>query len=232
MSGDNKKKTFIGELFKQYRLYECEDINGDKINSFWKRNKRIMLCSVLSMVLTLFTPGGLTQDFVSLASTILSILVGLFLTTLIFALDKFYTPSKKQIEDYEISLTEKEIDRDIGLSIKPIEEVTTRKNTWEKQAYYFSKQFVYMTGANIVFAIWSILLLLINTLFFEFLSVNPMAYTFEISNWSNVISFIHILATILLRFGIIYLILIVLYNTIYVVSSMVNYMTAKIERTQ
>ena len=51
-------------------------------------------------------PAGYNNDFLQLGASILAILIGLFLTALVFALDKFYIPPRKKDGDYRVETTE------------------------------------------------------------------------------------------------------------------------------
>lgn len=114
-----KKDNFFTLLMKGARESESININNRK-KGFWKRNTRIIVCTLLSLILVIITKSGFSNDFVSFISTVLSIFVGLFITALIFALDRFYEPINYGINEYNVSITENEQHRDLGLAIEQI----------------------------------------------------------------------------------------------------------------
>ena len=67
-------------------------------------NARLLLSYPLSFIVLLTLPEGYNNDFLQLGASILAILIGLFLTALVFALDKFYIPSKKKNGDFKLDL--------------------------------------------------------------------------------------------------------------------------------
>ena len=229
----SKKKGFFSHLAKEARRYECFDINAEEKKTFYSRRKRPIICFIVSVVLAWLTKTGFSNEFVSFLATMLSIFIGLFSTTLVFALDKFYVTIEDKVRDFSISMTESEKERDILLSVEEIEDLNSRQNLWKKQAYNYVKQFTYIIGYNIVLSIIALTLISLNTLFLDLVNIDIFNYTFYTQNLElgNIVSFFHVAFVILQRFFIFYCTLSVLYNTLYAVSSMINFMIAKIDRT-
>lgn len=96
------RDTFIRNLYRKAREYEVLDINNSR-KSFIRRNGRYMLSTLVALIVLFTLPCGYTQEFLQLASTILSIFIGLLLTVLVFALDKFYGPDRLGAKDIALA---------------------------------------------------------------------------------------------------------------------------------
>jgi hypothetical protein len=198
---------YLKLLQKEANCLERTDINGSVHNSFCaKYSLRIIFASLAGILICLLTEG-FSESFVSYASTVLSILVGLFITALIFCLDKFYTPQDLQNAD-------------------------SRTKLWDKQAYNYTKKFTFITGYNIVLCIFTLVLLALSALFKEEMSINIFKLESLLQNitWDSVKLFFLACVMIVQRFFVLYWIFKVIYNTLFIVSSMVQYMTIKIDR--
>lgn len=99
----NKNSSFIYFVYSKARESETMDINNRR-RPFIQRNARLLLSYPLSFIVLLTLPEGYNNDFLQLGASILAILIGLFLTALVFALDKFYIPSKKKNGDFKLDL--------------------------------------------------------------------------------------------------------------------------------
>jgi len=228
----HKKQSFLKDLKTKAKEYESFDINARKEQSFWKRNQRSGILFFVSSALVCFLDKGFNQDFISFSSTVLSILIGLFITALIFALDKFYEPIEENVRDLDIIITESEETKDYKMSIKNVLDLNSQKKLWNIQAYNFIKKFTYLTGYNIVLSIYTLLLLSLNTLFSNLMQANIYDYHFDIVfiDIESIGNLFIVIFLIIQRFLVIYWILKIFSNTLFVISSMVNFMTAKIDR--
>lgn len=224
------KNTFIGDLFSKSREYEKKGIDGN-VMPFFKRNARRIICSSFSIILVLFCSEGFSKDFLNVTSTVFSILIGLFITVLVFALDKFYEPKEDKTNDFNIQLTDGEIERDVELSISSVHSLSSIEKTTLKTDYNFTKIFSYLIGKNIILSIFTVSLILLNVLFYDFFQLDFYLYSFS---WGCdidlVLNFLLILFHIVFRYFVFYWMLSVFYNTIFVISGLVNFMTIKIDR--
>jgi hypothetical protein len=187
--------------------YERTDINGVVSDSFFTRNARRIYCSVISLVLVYLLRQGFSDAFISYTSTILSILIGLFITAMIFSFDKFY----------------QKIDTKTA---------TAKEKLRDTQAYNYSKQFAYITGYNIVLSIFTLVILSLSTLFDELMRKNIFLYQFDINNinQTTLLNFFIMCFVLIQRFLVLYWLTSVMYNTLFLVSSMVQFMIIKIEK--
>jgi hypothetical protein len=147
--------------------------------------------------------NGFPENFVDYMSNALSILIGLFSTAIIFSFDKFY--EKKDLS--KASSTEKVIDR---------------------QSYNYTKQFVYITGYSIILCAFTLVFLSFSSLFSSLANINIFDYYFDLhgSIWIAIL----IPLVLLQRFLILYWLSSIVYNTLFVISSLVKYMTLKMDR--
>jgi hypothetical protein len=187
--------------------FERTDLNGKVATSFWLKNTRRIVCMSLSIGLVIFIEDGFSSNFISYASTVLSVLIGLFISAMIFSFDKFY----KRIDLSTANATEK---------------------LWDTQSYNYSKQFAYITGYNIVMSIFAIALLTISALFEKPMSINLHNYVFTFDEFSkeSILTFVFLSLITIQRVLILYWTACVMYNTLFLVSSMVKFMTLKLDR--
>jgi len=188
--------------------FERTDINGSVDETFRAKYLVKLVFGTISGILVYLLKDGFSSDFVSYASSVLSILVGLFITALIFSFDKFY-----QSQD----------NLDTADSISKL---------WDKQAYNYAKKFAYITSYTIVLSIFTLVLLAVNALFKEATSLNILSLRldFDNININSLKLFCIALFLIIQRFFVLYWLLKIMYNTLFIVSSMVQYMTTKIDR--
>lgn len=130
---------YLINLRAEAHRFERTDINNYVSKTFWGRNQRRIICLVPSLGLFFLLAEGFTSDFVSYASTALSILIGLFTTAIIFILDKYYPISN--------------------------EHPNSQQKLWDKQAFNYTKQFAFITGYNIVLCVYALVLLSFSALF-------------------------------------------------------------------
>lgn len=201
---------YLKILKRQASQFERTNINNVVDTSFLAKYLVKTVFISISLILVFLLKNGFSSSFVSYISSVLSILVGLFITALIFSFDKFYEPGKEENPNSRIKL-------------------------WETQAYNYAKKFAYITSYTIVLSIFTLVLTSLSALFEKETQLN----FFELSFCSECISFgefgwLKLFANALLvaiqRFFVLYWLLRIMYNTLFIVGSMVQYMTAKIDR--
>ncbi len=224
------KNTFIGYIFFKSRELEKLDINNKK-KSFIKRNFRYLFSIVVSFLLVFTITSGYSNDFLQLSASILSILIGLFITALVFALDKFYIPRNNNVGDYNVEIKEKEETKNIEISIDKITNENANDKLWQKQSLYYVQKFNVLVGKSVIVGVMALALICINVIFLDFFSIDISDYelTHKITS-ETVLSFITILVVVIVRFIICYFMIEVFYNTINIISSMVNFMSVRIKK--
>ena len=224
------KNTFIGYIFFKSRELEKLDINNKK-KTFIKRNFRYLFSIVVYFLLVFTIKSGYSNDFLQLSASILSILIGLFITALVFALDKFYIPRNNNVGDYNVEIKEKEETKNIEISIDKITNDNANDKLWQKQSLYYVQKFNVLVGKSVIVGVMALALICINVIFLDFFSVDISDYklTHKITS-ETVLSFITILVVVIVRFIICYFMIEVFYNTINIISSMVNFMSVRIKK--
>lgn len=217
---DETYKTFLGYIYGEARKSEIQDINGN-IKSFVFKNCRIILGIIISTVLLIVVPKGYDDSFLQLVTTIVSIFIGLFLTTLVFALDKFYKPNHCKIGDYSLEILHKEQLSKYELSLDEIKHLNAQEKNFQKQSYRYLKQFVVLIGKCVVVSIWTLVLVCLYVMFSDFFRIDICEYVC-MKNW-----LIRIPIVVVVRFMISYYIVEIFYDTVKIISSMVNFMMAK-----
>lgn len=225
----NIEHSFIHFVYSKARESESLDINNQR-KSFVRRNGRFLLAYPLTVFVLFSLSEGYNNEFLQLGASILAILIGLFLTALVFALDKFYMPPKKRSGDYKLDLAENEQTRNIEVSIDEVVFENAREKLWQKQSFYYVQKFNVLVGKSVIVGIWALALICINVMYFEFFRVNIADYTFVPITIPSILTFGKILLIIIVRFLICYYMIEVFYNTIRIISSMVNYMSVRIKK--
>lgn len=225
----NIEHSFIHFVYSKARESETLDINN-KRKSFVYRNGRYLLALPLSIIILLTLPAGYNNEFLQLGASVIAIFIGLFLTALVFALDKFYIPRKKKGKDYKLDLTENGQSRNVEVSIDEILFENAQEKNWHKQSLYYVQKFNVLVGKSVLVGIWALALISINVLYFEFFRVDIADYTFVPITIPSILTFGKILFIIIVRFLICYYMIEVFYNTIRIISSMVNFMSVRIKR--
>jgi hypothetical protein len=205
-----KLSKYLKLLRKEASRLERTDINNDVDESLAAKYLIKIIFMIISGILVYWLSTGFSELFISFVSSVLSILVGLFITALIFSFDKFYEPNNIENPDSRIKL-------------------------WDKQAYNYAKKFAYITSYTIVLSIFTLVLLVISALFQIETQINLAELQFCIdcikpSNYSAIKLFGLASFVLLQRFLVLYWLLKIMYNTLFIVSSMVQYMTTKIDR--
>lgn len=225
----NIEHSFIHFVYSKARESETLDINNQK-KSFLCRNCRFLLAYPLTIFVLFSLSEGYNNEFLQLGASILSILIGLFLTALVFALDKFYIPPKKKSGDYKLDFTENEQIRNIEISIDEVVFENAREKLWQKQSFYYVQKFNVLVGKSVLVSIWALVLICINVMYSSFFSVNLANYTTAPITLQSFLIFLKLLSVITVRFLICYFMIEVFYNTIGIISSMVNFMSVRINK--
>ena len=193
-------------------------------------NARLLLSYPLSFIVLLTLPEGYNNDFLQLGASILAILIGLFLTALVFALDKFYIPSKKKNGDFKLDLKENNQTRNLELSINEIVYENAREKLWQKQSFYYVQKFNVLVGKSVIVGIWALVMICVYVMFFRFFATNIWDFTFVTITISSIMTFLKLLLISAVRFLISYYMIEMFYNTIRIISSMVNFMSIRVQR--
>ena len=225
----NKHSSFICFVYSKARESETLDIYNRR-KPFIRRNGRLLLSYPLSFIVLLTLPAGYNNDFLQLGASILAILIGLFLTALVFALDKFYIPPKKKDGDYRLETTENDQTRSIEISVEEIKYENALEKLWQKQSLYYVQQFNVLVGKNVIFGIWALALICTYVMYYNFFSVSLDDYAFVEITLPSIFLFLKLLLIIAGRFFICYFLIEMFYNTVRIISSMVNFMSIRIQR--
>jgi hypothetical protein len=205
-----KLSKYLIELRQNANRWERIDINGDEDASFGAKYLKKFIFFLISIVFTYKLNEGFPHFFVDFSSKTLAIIVGLFMTAIIFSFNKFYEPIKKE-EQEKADATEKLNDT---------------------QDFNYAKQFAYITSYNVVLCLFVLAALSLNTLFENSMSINLHQYDFNFKNIdiNSVLLFFKLSFIALQRFFILYWMLRILFSTLFSVSSMVKFMTTKLNR--
>ena len=202
-----KLTKYLVELRKEANRLKRTDINNKVDDTFYAKYFKIIIFLIICGISIIILNKGYNKEFLGYISSILSILVGLFITALIFSFDKFYDPIQE-------------------------ENPNSRTKLWDKQDYNYSKKFSYITAYTIVLSIFTLVMLVPNILFESFINLDLNSLTLQTKEISanSIKLFLKAFLIIIQRFIIAYWLLEILYNTLFIVSSMVQYMTTKIDR--
>ncbi len=225
----DKHSSFICFVYSKARESETLDINNRR-KPFIRRNGRLLLSYPLSFIVLISLPAGYNNDFLQLGASILAILIGLFLTALVFALDKFYIPSRKKDGDYRVETTENDQTRSIEISVEEIRYENALEKLWQKQSLYYVQQFNVLVGKNVIVGIWALALICTYVMYYNFFSVRLDDYSFVEITLPSIFLFLKLLLIIAGRFFICYFLIEMFYNTVRIISSMVNFMSIRIQR--
>lgn len=195
---------YLLDLRFNAKRFERTDVNGKEDVSFSGKYILNITCALISVIFVYLLRDGFSSSFVSFSSKTLAILIGLFMTAIIFSFNKFYERPTK-------------------------EELSSEEKLWDIQSYNYSKQFAYITSYNIVLCVFIIVALSFNTLFEKQMSVNFHEFHFNLQQISctTIWSFIKLSMVAFQRFIVLFWMQKVIYNTLFVVSSMVSFMNEK-----
>ena len=189
------------------------DINGFE-SAHWADVYGIkILLLIVSCIASWFLPKGFSEGFAAFGSSVFAIFVGLFVTSLIFSLDKFY--SKKLTKN-----------------------LNSTQKLHDDQENNQTKIFAYVTGWTIVLSLVVILLLSLSALFpkvtqldvFELTFVSPIESYADGKLRESIWLFVTVIFLVFQRLAVVYFSLRVMWNTAMIVVTMVDFMTAKMDR--
>lgn len=226
----NTATSFIGFIYSNYREFERKNIYNKEEKSFIKRNGRYIISFLFTTFVLLTLEKGYNNDFLELGASILSILIGLFLTTLVLAFDKIHISNKKEVADYKLEIKEKEEISDIEISINKIINETSRDKLWRKESIYYIQKFNILIGKSVIVGVWALALICLNVMYIDFFSINLHDYTFSLITMESICVFFKLLIVVVVRFLICYYMIEVFYNAIRIIGSMINYMSVRINK--
>ncbi|QBA22300.1 hypothetical protein EU348_14285 [Chryseobacterium indologenes] len=202
-----KLTKHIVTVIKEANKLKKIDVNNTPDKSFLTRFLIPSFHIVLTLLALYILEKGFSEKFIDFITSSLSILVGLFITALIFSFDKFYEQSQSK-------------------------NPTSREKLWDIQDFNYSKIYAYVTGYTIIISIFILILIVPNTLELYNMSfnLNDLQFSFKDINKESIKLFLKALLLFSQRFLVIYYLLEIVVNTLFVVSSMINHMRAKIER--
>ena len=223
------KNSFVHYVFSKARESETLDINN-RTKTFVQRNGRYLFAYPITFFVLCTLSEGFSNEFLQLGASILSIFIGLFLTALVFALDKFYIPTNNNLGDYKLGVNENEMNRNIEISIDKIESQNAQEKLWQKQSLYYVQKFNVLVGKSVIIGIWALALICLNVMYDSFFGEKLAKYTIAPITIHSFLLFLKLLLIIVVRFLICYFVIEVFYNTIGIISSMVNFMSVRIKK--
>ena|SRR5690554_5478641 len=197
-----KLSKYVKELYLKSFRYKRTDINGEIDKSCCSKYLMRLVFITISLIILFVVPKGYSNDFIEHISGILSILVGLFITTLIFSFEKFYT--KKKISN------------------------RFNERLKDTQDYNFTKIFTNLTSYTILLSILAIILVSLYTLFKEYFSLDISEVEFSLKDYDIKLT-LRVFIVSLVRIITFYSLLNILYNTVFVVVTMNHYMNNKLD---
>lgn len=200
-------------LFQEHNRLSKKDINGVDVTGWWNLNVIKLFIGVSSILIVVVKGGGFSSGFLDFVTSYLSILIGLFITALIFSFDKFY-------------------------EVKDTDEAEMIKNNaklriWDAQTYNYTKKFAFMTSQTIVISVFVLLIVALENLFPSLSNYNIRNYqllNYKEWNFEAIKLFVTGSVATVFRFLTIYWLLTIMTNTLYIVSGMVDYMIKKNDR--
>jgi len=228
------KNNAVFNLIRTAKKLERSNNSGVENTTFKSKYCKRIIFFTISITLVLLLGHGFPRDFNSYTANILSIFIGLFITSLIFSLDKFYSSTKRVNKQYDVSIRKKEEDsipRNLLMSFMDISDKSARETLKDTQSYNFTKKFAFITGYNIFLCVVTLAVLSIGVIFESQFNINIYDYSFKKYDLtiSDFINFIHVGAVLLQRIVVLYLFLNILYTTTYIVTRMTKYMTTKMD---
>lgn len=180
------------------RAHQLErvDINGKEIKPS-KLYFRWFLFAFFTSLLFFASINGFSERLMEYCVSALSILIGLFITILVFVSEKI--PNKKGVD----------------------EESSAKERASDMQLYNFYKQFSFMIGRTTILSVYC--LIVVFFLIQIGVSYNPFDYSFVSKiNTESVRLFFKILINMTFRILFIYWMIRIFYNTLFAVSSLTN----------
>lgn len=180
------------------RAHQLErvDINGKEIKPS-KLYFRWFLFAFFTSLLFFASINGFSERLMEYCVSALSILIGLFITILVFVSEKI--PNKKGVD----------------------EESSAKERASDMQLYNFYKQFSFMIGRTTILSVYC--LIVVFFLIQIGVSYNPFNYSFASKiNAESLCLFIKLLINMTLRILFIYWMIRIFYNTLFAVSSLTS----------
>lgn len=187
---------YLNTVREKAHYYERVDINGKETKPS-KLYFRWFLFAFFTILLLFISINGFSERLLEYCVSALSILIGLFITILVFVSEKI--PNKKEND---------------GTS-------SAKKRANDIQLYNFYKQFSFMIGRTTILCVYC--LIVIFFLIQIGVSYNPFDYSFISKiNADSVCLFFKILINMILRILFIYWMIRIFYNTLFAVSSLTH----------
>ena len=129
-----------------------------------------------------------------------------------------------------MDLKENNQTRNFELSINEIVYENAREKLWQKQSFYYVQKFNVLVGKSVIVGIWALVMICLYVMFFRFFATNIWDFTFVTITISSIMTFLKLLLISAVRFLISYYMIEMFYNTIRIISSMVNFMSIRVQR--
>lgn len=200
---------------RDFNKVRSADINGKRL-PFSNRFSRIVIFGGMSCLLT-YNFNVISYNFIDYIKDIIAIFVGLFLTVLVFAYDRFDLkhPSTSKNED------EKDADK----------RSSSEQNMQTIRMYNYAKKFIYAIEFNIILGIILLGILVIPLDFPSFFNVDFSDYIFteDISSVKAWKLFAKLALVFLVKAIALFLLCLIFYYTLYAVTHLEKYMSLKIK---
>lgn len=131
---------------------------------------------------------------------------------------------------FTLDLKENNQTRNFELSINEIVYENAREKLWQKQSFYYVQKFNVLVGKSVIVGIWALVMICLYVMFFRFFATNIWDFTFVTITISSIMTFLKLLLISAVRFLISYYMIEMFYNTIRIISSMVNFMSIRVQR--
>ena len=127
-------------------------------------------------------------------------------------------------------LNENEQIRSFEISVDEIAFDNAKEKLWQKQSLYYVQKFNVLVGKSVIVGIWALALICLNVMYSDFFGINLADYSFVPISFHTIWIFMELLMVFAVRFLICYFIIEVFYNTIKIISSMINFMSVRINK--
>lgn len=203
----------LDTFMKRFGDIRSVDINGNK-QPITKRIARPVVFSIVSCFLT-FYYNIITSAFIDYIKDIVSIFVGLFLTVLVFAYDRF---------DFKHpSLSQNEDDTNADKRSSNIQKLQTIR------MYNYAKKFIYAIEFNIITGTFLLGILVLPLDFPSLFNIDFSDYTIakDIISINAFKIFVKLLLVFVIKAIALFLVLLIFYYTLYAVTHLEKYMNLK-----
>lgn len=225
-----KLNRYLKALRSNANYFEKLDVNGKISTNLFSKNQRRIIGFLISILSIFFLEKGFNESAISLISTILSIIIGLFISVLIVSFDKFYQKNMGLNSIWRIYEDSENPGEYLAESFNAFSK-NSQDKVWETQTYNFAKQFAYITGYSIVLAIFSIVFLLMTLVKKDFFTINIFEELFFFLD-SDIFDYwkvSHIVSVIFYRVLVNYLLFSVFYFSLFIIGSLVHFMIQKLD---